>query len=139
MMAYEIAWEPEGVVICYSGFVTARELIESANKIQADPRFDDMQYVIDDLLELKGCDLSKESFLDLAAANYGAYASNPNCRIAYVTKDVGLSQIIKETLMMPGLSSYEVEVKPTVSEARDWLSSKPRLQEISSTMGLSYW
>lgn len=135
-MAYQITWEPEGVLTNYSGFLSAREMAESATKLQADPRFDEMRYVINDLSRVSGHDLTEDSILQIAVLNYGAHASNPNCRIAYATADERLTKIIRATLMMPSMKSYEVEVKPTASEARDWLSSKPRLHEISSIQGI---
>jgi len=134
-MAYDINWEPEGIHKHYSGFVTGREMIESATKIQCDPRFDDMRYVINDFTGITGHDLSIDAFTDLAASNYGAHASNPNCRIVYVTTDTNLVKVIQDTLMSPAFISYEVEVKPTISEARDWLDSQPRKHELSSTLG----
>lgn len=134
-MAYKITWETEGILINYSDFLTSREMIESATKIHADPCFDEQRYVINDTSRITGHDLCEDSFIEIAAANYGAYASNPNCRIAYVTTDQKLTKIIRETLMMPGLKSYEIGVKPTVGEARDWLDSQPRKHEISITMG----
>lgn len=134
-MAYDIKWEPEGIHKHCTGFVTGREMIESATKIQCDPRFDNMRYVINDLTGITGHDLSIDAFTDLATSNYGAHASNPNCRIVYVTTDANLVKIIRDTLMSPALSSYQVEVKPTLSEARDWLDRQPRQHEMSSTFG----
>ena len=139
IMAYEILWEPEGIHKKYTGLVSGREMIESAQKIQSDRRFDEMRYVINDFSEISGHDLSVEAFLDLAASNYGAHASNPNCRIVFVTIDQGLTKMVEDTLMSPGLSSYQVVVKPTVSEARDWLERQPRQHEISSVLGFRIW
>jgi len=138
-MAYDTKWEPEGIYRHHSGFVTGREMIESAKQTQSDPRFDEMRYVIDDFTDITGHDLSIDAFTYLAASNYGAHASNPNCRLVYVTTDTNLVKIIRGTLMSPDLVSYEVEVKPTLSEARDWLDSLPRKHEISSVMGFIPW
>lgn len=135
-MAYEMVWEPEGVYSGYSGFVSGREMIESAKKIHADPRFDEARYVIKDLSRVSQHDLSEAVFTDIAVANYGAHLSNPNCRIVCVTPDEDLTKIIENTLKSPDMRSYQVEVKPTLSEARDWLDSQPRLFEVSSVMGV---
>lgn len=135
-MAYNIVWEPDGIHGEYSGFVTGREMIESATKIQADPRFDEVRYVINDFANVTRYDLSEEAFTDLGVANYGAHASNPNCRIVYVTIDKDLTKIIENTLKSPDLRSFQVEVKPTLLEARDWLDSLPRLHELSNIMAM---
>ena len=133
-MPYEIVWEPEGVHKSFTGFVSGRELTESATKVQGDPRFDEMRYLINDFSNIAGNDLSIDAFLDLAAANYGAHASNPNCRIVFVTTDPGLMKIIENTLM----SSYQVEIKPTLLDARDWLDRQPRQHELSSSLGIRF-
>lgn len=135
-MAYNIVWEPDGVHKQYSGFITGRELLESCRKIHSDPRFDEMRYVINDLSEVAGHDLATDTLTDLAVANYGAHFSNPNCRVVFVTPDENLAKTITDNLMSPTVKSYQVEVKPTVSEARDWLDSQPRLYEMSGVMGI---
>jgi len=135
-MTYEIKWEPEGIHKHYFGFVTGREMLESAMKIQCDSRFDDMRYVINDFTGITGHDLSINAFTDLAASNYGAHASNPNCKIVYVTTDESLVKIIQDTLMSPDMSSYVVEVRPSLSAARDWLASLPRQHEMSGITGI---
>jgi hypothetical protein len=48
-MAYEIVWEPEGVVSQFAENVSAREFIRSVEKVQGDSRFDDMRYVINEI------------------------------------------------------------------------------------------
>jgi hypothetical protein len=134
-MDYQLTWEPGGVYKKLSGFVTAKELLHSVTDVQSDRRFDDMRYVITDLTDTTGYELSEELFADLAAIHCGAQASNPNCRIIFVTPDKTLAKIIGDTLRSPHLISYVVEVKSTIGEARDWLDSQPRQHEVSCIMG----
>ena len=134
-MAYELIWEPDGIHKQFSGFVTGREFIESVENVQADPSYDDIRYVINDFSEVNGHEVSEDVLVQLAAINYGAYSSNPNCRIAFVTKDDEFAHRIKKTLMAPDLISYQTEVCPSVPDARDWLDSQPKLQTLSNVMG----
>jgi hypothetical protein len=135
-MGYNIVWEPDGIHKHYSGFVTGREFLESYRKIHSDPRFDEVRYVINDLTKITGHELTADALTDLAVANFGAHLSNPNCRVVFVTSDGNLAKTITKNLMSPDLKSYQVEVKSTVSEARDWLDSQPKLFEMSGVMGL---
>jgi hypothetical protein len=134
-MAYELIWEPEGVHKRFSDVVTARELIQSVEQVQRDPRFDEIHYVIDDFSNIAGHQLSDEVFIELSAINYGAHASNPNCRIAYVSTDPSLVKPIRDILVAGHLPSYQIEVWPSLSEARDWLDSQPKLHLMSNVMG----
>jgi len=137
-MNYQLTWEPEGIYKKVSGFVSAKELLHSVTDVQSDRRFDDMRYVITDLTDMTGHDFSEELFADLAAIHCGAQASNPNCRMVFVTPDETLAKIIGDTLRSPHLISYVVEVKSTIGEARDWLGSQPRQDEVSCIMGQSF-
>ena len=134
-MAYELVWEPDGVIKQFSGVVSAREFIEAVENVQGDYRFDDARYVINDLLAVTKHELSAEVLTEVAVLQYGAYASNPNCRVVFVTTDEALAVRIKNTPAVAGLISYETEVFPTVTAARDWLDSQPQLHLMSNVMG----
>ena len=120
-MSYELVWEPDGVIKEFSGVVSAREFIEAVENVQGDYRFDDVRYVINDFLAVTKHELSEDVLTEVAVLQYGAYASNPNCRIVFVTTDQELSARIRNTPAVAGLISYQTEVFPTVSTARDWL------------------
>ena len=134
-MAYELVWEPDGVIKQFSGIVRAREFIQSVENIQGDYRFDDARYVINDFLAVTEHELSEEVLTEVAVLQYGAYASNPNCRIVFVTTDEALATRIKNTPAVAGLISYQTEVFPTVTAARDWLDKQPQLHLMSNVMG----
>jgi hypothetical protein len=134
-MAYELVWEPDGVIKQFSGVVSAREFIESVENVQGDYRFDDARYVIVDFLAVTQHELSDEVLTEVAVLQYGAFASNPNCRVVFVTTEEDLAKRIRNTPAVAGLISYQTEVCPTVSEARDWLEKQPQLHLMSNVMG----
>lgn len=134
-MAYEQLWEPDGVVRKFSGKVSAREFINSVEQVQGDARFDDARYVINDFSLVTEHGLSEEALTEAAILQYGAYASNPNCRVVFVTTDALLAGLVKDSQATSQLKSYQTEVLPTLTEARDWLDSQPQLQLMSNVMG----
>jgi hypothetical protein len=134
-MAYELVWEPDGVIKKFSGVVSAREFIEAVENVQGDFRFDDARYVINDFLAVTKHELSEDVLTEVAVLQYGAFASNPNCRIVFVTTEEALATRIRNTPAVAGLVSYQTEVCPTVSAARDWLDSQPQLHLMSNVMG----
>ncbi len=133
-MSYEIVWEPDGVLVTFSGRVTVRDLVESARQMHADSRFDDRRYVINKLPDDAGQHLTEEGFVELSALHYGAYASHPNCRIIFVTSDLFLASQIKRVLTAPGMACYEIAVFDSPCTARDWLDKQPDLQVISNAL-----
>lgn len=137
-MSYQLFWEPEGVYTELSGFVSNEEFVRSVTDVQSDSRFDEMRYLIIDLSKVSGHELNKNTFAYLAAINIGAQVSNPNCRVVYVTTDKAVAAIIDETFKSPELISYVVDVKPSVTSARDWLDSQPRQDESSVVMGFRF-
>lgn len=134
-MAYELVWEPDGVIKQFSGTVSAREFVEAVENIQGDFRFDDARYVIADLSSVTKHEITEDVLTEVAVLQYGAFASNPNCRVVYVTTDEQLAARVRNTPAVAGLVSYQTEVCPTLSAARDWLDSQPQLHLMSNVMG----
>ncbi|KAB2928275.1 MAG: response regulator transcription factor [Dechloromonas sp.] len=134
-MAYELVWEPEGVLVRFTAQLPAREFISSARQMQGDSRFDEARYVINDLTGISAHTITEEALVELSALQYGAYASHPNCRIVFVTTDDELARLIKGVLTAPQMASYQVEVFATVEAARDWLDEQPQLHLMSNVMG----
>ena len=134
-MAYELVWEPDGVIKQFSGTVSAREFVEAVENIQGDFRFDDARYVINDLSLVTKHEITEDVLTEVAVLQYGAFASNPNCRVVFVTTDEQLAERVRKVPAVADLVSYQTEVCPTVSAARDWLDSQPQLHLMSNVMG----
>ena len=49
-MPYEMTWEPRGVYKRFHGVVPFQEYMRSQERVLADPRADDIRYVINDLI-----------------------------------------------------------------------------------------
>ena len=56
-MPYEIVWEPKGAVKRFFGRVSDAEVLQSGLEIECDPRFDNLNFVINDVLAGTGPDL----------------------------------------------------------------------------------
>ena len=134
-MACELVWEPEGVLSRFSGRFSGTEFLDSVARIQSDPRFDDARYVIHDLSAVATDEISDVVLTDLSVLHFGACASCPNCRVVFVTTDAAMGERIKRILMAPKMKSYDVEVRPGLVEARNWLDSQPQLLRLSDVMG----
>lgn len=134
-MICEQVWEPEGVLLRYAGLVTGGDLLDCVRRIQSDPRIDEARYVIHDLSVVDTHGIGEATLAELAILHIGAAASNPNCRVVFVTRDPLLAADIESVLMSDLMRSYEIKVMPGVTEARDWLDEQPQLQRLSDIMG----
>jgi hypothetical protein len=123
-MPHEIVWEHKGVLKRLSGQVPAAEFQRSVELIQADPRFDDIRYVINDFTAVSGHGLDEQHLLELAAIQYGARASNPQVRVIYVGCDSELTRLLRSVLIDSQRSVYQVALFPTLPQARDWLQGE---------------
>jgi hypothetical protein len=127
-MTCETIWENKGVLKRLSGHVSADEFMHSVEAIQADPRFDDIRYVINDFSQVSSHELDADLLQELAAIQYGAQASNPQVRAVYVGLggDPVLTQLLQSILIGSQRSVYRVALFETLPQARDWLQGEMR-------------
>ena len=127
-MTCETIWENKGVLKRLSGHVSADEFVHSVEAIQADPRFDDIRYVINDFSQVSSHELDEDLLQELAAIQYGAQASNPQVRAVYVglKSDPVLAQLLQSVLIGSQRSVYRVALFETLPQARDWLQGEMR-------------
>ena len=135
-MAYTNVWEPGGVTTHFTGFVTAREYVRSAEDICADPRFDDLRFVIKDLLAIDGHAVDPEARDPIAAIRYGARFTNPNIHLVLLTTDERLVPFAhpKSDSLLHGL--YQTHAFASDFAARSWLAAQPELLGLGSALKL---
>jgi len=124
-MPYELIWESEGLLNRLSGEVSAREFIRSIEKVQGSPQFHDARYVICDFSDVLAHEVGEQALTHLAAYHFGVLAYHPNCRMIFVTGDQELKTQINNHLKGSRISSYPIEVLPTLADARAWLAEQP--------------
>lgn len=119
-MPFEIQWESRGAYKRFHGFITMDDLIQAAQRIEGDPRFDDMRYVINDFLAIAGHAVTDTQVRMLAAMDVGAAYTNPNIRIAVVT-DRDEVRALTRAYTAPPLNAYPTRIFATLNGAREWL------------------
>ena len=134
-MPYEKHWEKGGVVTRYWGFIDGGELADSCESIAADPRFDDLRFVIQDFATIDGHDIDAASIERIAVCRIGSMASNPNIRVLMVTVDEGVAAV-KSQLESPRYGeTFETRVFASVTLARQWLKEQPAVQKTAARFG----
>ena len=134
-MPFANVWEPRGVCTRFSGFVSAGDYVRSAEEICADPRFDDLQFVIKDLLAIDGHSIDRGVVDPIGAIRYGARYSNPNIYLVLLTIDPRLAPLAQpeSTSFLRGL--YETCAFADEAAARRWLTAQPRLTRLGAGLG----
>lgn len=120
-MPYEIIWEATGVYRRYFGHSDAAELARSVLEVECDPRFDQIRYVVNDMLTSDGIEISNEAVSEISAVDGAAEISNPRICIAIVA-DRPEIRAIGEAYIAAGFNSYPTRLFFNLQEARAWLA-----------------
>jgi len=126
-LAYEIIWRTRGAVKRFSGTVTSHDIVQSLIDVERSPRFDDLRYVINDFLDVDELDATGLDIDELAAIDRGAFATNPNIRIAVVTISAEIVRLALEYAQSP-VNVYSTRIFSTLPDAEEWLGSAERLK-----------
>ena len=133
-MPYANVWESRGVCTRFSGTVSAGEYVRSAEEICADPRFDDLRFVIKDLLAIDGHSIDREAVEPIAAIRYGARYSNPNIYLIVLTADPRLAPLAEPDSKSFLRGLYETCAFTDEAAARRWLAAQPPLTRLGAAL-----
>jgi hypothetical protein len=131
-MPFSNVWEPRGVCTRFSGFVSAAEYIRSAEEICADPRFDELRFVIKDLLAIDGHSIDRDAIEPIAAIRYGARYTNPNIYVILLTTDPRLAPLTQPDSKSFLRGLYETCSFRDEPAARRWLAAQPPLMRFGA-------
>lgn len=119
-MAYELAWEPRGVALTFSGQVSFGDIWNATICYQGDSRFDDLHYVIADYLHVTGCDAAPTEMDYLWALDRAAGISNPKIKKAVITTHPAIIALAIHYKAQE-IRAFPTEVFTHLDDARHWL------------------
>jgi hypothetical protein len=106
----------------FSGKVSASEFLQSIFEVQGHIKFDTLRYAIDDFSETTSFEASDADVRIFAGYSRGAVLSNSKIRLAFVTSDEHVSNLVS-FFNSPELSSYHVEIFSTLNDVREWIET----------------
>lgn len=123
-MAFELIWQGRELLKRFHDHVTADDFLRAADRIQSDPRFDDLRGIINDLSDCVALEVSGLARLkEIAARDFAASLTNPNLRIVTVAS-LERNPLVREATQAyidSGLSPFAIRLFDTVEAARAWL------------------
>ncbi len=125
-MPHENLWEPHGLVKRFHGFVSGAEFVDSVREVAADPRFDDVRYIISDFRDVSGHSIDAAALEEIAVTRIGSMHTNPNVRVLLVAHDERALALVRATRAPPLDDTYETLAFPSMEAARAWLTGHPR-------------
>jgi len=121
-MTYQLEWTKCGVHKLYSGRVIFQDIYNSEREIADNSRFDDLRYILIDLLDIQEITMSLPEKNVLIAQRIGASKTNPLIKYAYVSINPIFQNAVLDDIRK-GKARYAQRMFPTVSEAMNWAVS----------------
>ena len=122
-MAYQITREKYGAYTQYCGFVTRDVFFQSVFDNLGDPNFDRWRYCIKDFLDVTAHSVDLADVELMGAYGLGAEFTNPNIKIAIVTADQGIRDLVAG---FTTLTHYPLDFFTSVADARIWVTEGVR-------------
>lgn len=119
-MPYALHWETHGVYKQFSGVVTGSELLQSVIDVASHVKFRSLTYELSDYLSAVETDFSQDALNEVRAVRIGSFKTNPNIKVAIVTRDPQIQQRIYSTIAAR-LTLHQTRVFSAAAEANVWL------------------
>jgi hypothetical protein len=113
-------WEPHGLHGRLTGTVSAAELLHATMEVQADPRFDELHYMLIDYTEVTAIDLADKAMDEVRALRAAGQRSNPWIRVAVIAADPGLRVELQSSAELQEMP-YVCRLFDNEYDARQWV------------------
>lgn len=123
-MPYEMQWGVDRVTVTFTGVVTTDEFVEGARAIGADPRFDELRFIVNDFSDATLCKLDRAKALEgLLESAVGGAVSNPAIRVAVVSPHREIFALAHEFRAVLNGKGPLVAVFEQAPQAREWMQA----------------
>lgn len=119
-MPFNNSWEESGIYRKYSGSVTGEDILQAIDETVADHRYDKVRYIINDFLKISGKQVTHEDIELIAAMDYAASLTNPYIRLAIVTIDPEIEQMLAAYHQAASPAPFETALFADLAQSRQW-------------------
>ena len=124
-MPYRVRWEGHGVYRRFYGAVSADDVKNACDEIAADPRYEDIRYVLSDFLEASPT-LTDQEAHSLAQLERSRFFNSPDVVNAVVAGEPSVVECVPY-LGAADQAPCPIALFDDVSDARHWIAANPRL------------
>ena len=105
-MPFETKRESQGAYKRFFGFVSGAEFLQSVFENHSDPDYDSMAYTINDFLGVTGYSVDATHVRTVAAYGRGAEFINAKIKVAIVTEDAQVREMVKNGQTEQQITEY---------------------------------
>ncbi|MDH5425516.1 MAG: hypothetical protein OEY29_11005 [Gammaproteobacteria bacterium] len=120
-MSYQLIWNEKGATAEFKGTINLLELKEILSQFYGSPKFDEIRYLIINLLEVDKLEITDSNFRLVGAMDAAAAISNPHIKIAVITENKKVLELFESYEKGASSSSWEVKYFPNLNNANNWL------------------
>lgn len=120
--SYRHGWEPRGAIHFLDGVVDQQVLERSLIAFHADPRYDNIRFLIVDCLNCPRITITSDKIEELAARSAAAARRKFLYRVAVVTTSLEIAALIDFVDQLQ-FGNQEFQCFATMKAARDWVNS----------------
>lgn len=124
-MTYILSWDRHVVTKTCTGYLSADEIVRSAEEIACHPSFDELQFIINDYSAVAGYVISADTIERIAVIYFGSLASNPNFQVLVVSSDPAILALFNSAIQPKNQDSAEMRAFPSVQSAKQWIAEQP--------------
>lgn len=121
-MPYSTNWEERGVYRKYTGLIVARDILDAAEEVTGDLRYDDLLYVINDFSVVDNIQLSEEDLALIKAIDNATAITNSRCKLAIVCRNEH-QPLAEQYINAMGKNGFDTQIFETPGQARCWIET----------------
>ena len=121
-MSHHISWEETGVYRNFYDCVTGEEILASNFKLQADPRFESIDYVINDFTNVTDHSISIHDTSTFAKTDEIAAHNKVTLKIAIIVTKKDLFDLADAYQSMMEQMMFSCQIFKTITQARNWVN-----------------
>jgi len=123
-LSHQNSWLKNGLHRTFTGKVSGKEILDSNLALHGDPRFDRIDYVLNDFLSIDGFEITIGDVNIISTVDNVAAISKNNLKIAIVANNTELLQWIDAYLEMMQGSRYTAAVFSQHDDALKWVEQE---------------
>ena len=122
-MYHKVNWEDKGVYIQFKGVIDLTQFISASHEIESDKRFKDIQYVINDFLNVDQFLVTEKEAELFSVREKSRKLSHVIIKMAFITTKPEIKQLCEIYIENAKLIKipWEYNIFSSIEEMREWI------------------